>query len=122
MISNQVASRGVRPLQPIVSVQVDTDAIKQQQSAALSSVQKALDSSMKAGVKRAASETAKPPVKKPRYQSESDEADSDADSGSDSEGEPAAAPSAKKITSEPRNGRRSKDILPLQAPLQEAVG
>lgn len=62
--------------------------MRKEQSAALSSLHKALESSVKAGVKRTANVPPRPAAKKPRYQSESND-DENSNSGSDSDaGEP----------------------------------
>lgn len=74
-----------------VYVQVDLEAIRKDQSAVISSVAKALQSSRKNGVKRPGTEKVeKPVVKKSRYSSDSE--DDSISEGGESEEEDVALP------------------------------
>ena len=83
-------------------LQVDIEAAKKEQGAALSSVAKALDNSLRAGLKRPMVPAAKPAAKKPRYSSDSESSMSD-NEDSDSEGgiKPVAVPATRKVVAAP---------------------
>lgn len=98
----QVVVNGVPAYHSFWLLQVDTEAAKKEQGAALSSVAKALDNSLRAGLKRPMAPAAKPAAKKPRYSSDS-ESDLSDNEDSESEGgiKPVAVPATRKVVAAP---------------------